>query len=477
MSYNNWEPVIGLEIHAQLKTVSKMFSSDSTEFGQGDNKCVSPVSLGLPGALPVVNKEAIALSIRMGLAMRCKIRQTSVFARKNYFYPDLPKGYQISQFDKPLCEGGVVEYFLDGKKKQVNVTRAHLEEDSGKSTHRGQHTLINLNRAGVPLLEIVSEPDMRSPKEAAGYARAIHQMLRYLEICDGNLEEGSMRCDCNVSVRQKGDRDLRVKTELKNINSFRFIEKAVDYEIRRQIDSYERGVEVVQETRLYDSIKNQTSPMRKKEQANDYRYFPDPDLLPLVVESCWMEKIAQRLPEGPVEKVLRFQSEYKLPEYDSLVLTQDKECAEYYEEVVKNSHNPKASSNWVMGELMRELKESKKSFCQSPISPVHLAELICLVDKKVISGKMAKDLFIKMWSTGESPRILVKKEGMEQITDESTVEKIVAEVVAKNPTQVKQYKGGKNKLFVFFVGQVMKATRGQAQPELVNRLLKQKLEE
>ena len=393
MPYDNWEPVIGLEIHAQLQTASKMFSNDPNQFGAGDNECISPLSLGMPGALPVINKEAISLSMKMGLALKCEVRKTSVFSRKSYFYPDLPKGYQISQFDKPLCEKGSVDYILNGKERRVEVIRAHVEEDAGKSIHHGDCTLLNFNRAGVPLLEIVSAPDMHSSEEAAEYARTIRRILRYLEVCDGDLEKGSMRCDCNVSVRKKGESELRTRVELKNINSFRFIEKAIDYEVKRQIDQYESGGKIYQETRLYDSLKNKTSSMRKKEEAHDYRYFPDPDLLPLIVDDSWLEQVRSSLPELPMERAARFQSEYKLPEYDALILTEERGCAEYYESVAKASNNPKSSSNWVMSELMRELNESKKNISESPIAPERLAELICLVDKKTISGKMAKAVF------------------------------------------------------------------------------------
>ena len=429
----------------------------------------------MPGALPVVNKKAVELSIKTGLALNCKIKKVSVFARKNYFYPDLPKGYQISQFDKPLCEEGFVEYLLKGEKKKVGITRAHMEEDAGKSIHHGEHTLINLNRAGVPLLEVVSEPDMGSPEEAAEYARMVRQILRYLKVCDGNLEEGSMRCDCNVSVRKKNEKGLRTRTELKNINSFRFIEKAIDYEIQRQIDCYESGEEVVQETRLYDSTKNKTFAMRKKEEAYDYRYFPEPDLLPVVVEDSWIHEVRQSLPELPLLRCERFQSDYQLPEYDALILTQEPECADYYEAVAQVSGNPKASSNWIMSELMRELNESKRDISDSPISSENLGELIQLVDKKVISGKMAKEVFSDMWLEGKSPGVIVKEKGLVQITDESVIEKIVEEVIDQSPGQVKQYLGGKDKLMGFFVGQVMKKTKGQAHPETVNQIIRNKL--
>jgi aspartyl-tRNA(Asn)/glutamyl-tRNA(Gln) amidotransferase subunit B len=358
MSYGNWEPVIGLEIHAQLLVDSKMFSGDPATYGGGDNEHTSPVSLGMPGALPVVNKKAIEHSIKVGLALNCTISPKSVFARKNYFYPDLPKGYQISQYDKPLCEKGYLDIFVDGEKRRIGITRAHMEEDAGKSTHHGDYSLINLNRAGVPLLEIVSEPDIKGPAEAAEYARTVRSILQYLGVCDGNLEEGSLRCDCNVSVRKKGETKLNTRTEIKNVNSFRFVEKAIDYEIQRQIDCYETGERIVQETRLYDSTKNRTYSMRSKEEAHDYRYFPDPDLLPVTFDLKWVEQLKANLPELPLALAARFQADYKLPEYDAFVLVQDRGIGEYFEKVAKLSGNPKASSNWVMTELMRELKES-----------------------------------------------------------------------------------------------------------------------
>lgn len=475
MSYGNWEAVIGLEIHAQLQTQSKMFSPDSASFGGGDNEHIHPVSLGLPGALPVINKEAVAYSILTGLALNCRIRQRSVFARKNYFYPDLPKGYQISQYDEPLCEEGRVEYLLKGELKAVRIERAHMEEDAGKSIHSGQYTSINLNRAGVPLLEIVSGPDMRTPEEAAEYARSVRKILRYVGVCDGNLEEGSMRCDCNVSVRKKGEDKLGTKVELKNINSFRFIEKALEYEIQRQIDAIELGETIVQETRLYDSVKGRTFAMRSKEEAHDYRYFPDPDLLPLIVDSQWIENLKAKLPELPLERAKRFQKDYGIPEYDANVLTQERVLADYYEQVAEKSGNAKAASNWIMVELLRELNEAKKDIADSPISAQSLAALIELIDKKVISGKMAKEVFLEMWKTGGAPQSIVKSKGMEQITDESAIEKIIDEILQNNQEQVEQYRSGKQKIYGFFVGQIMKASRGQANPEIVNKLLLSKL--
>jgi aspartyl-tRNA(Asn)/glutamyl-tRNA(Gln) amidotransferase subunit B len=475
MSFHNWEAVIGLEIHAQLKTKSKMFCSDSTEFGQGDNDNTSPVSLGMPGALPVVNQEAINLSIKTGLALGCEIRNKSVFSRKNYYYADLPKGYQISQYDKPLCEHGKVEFLLNDKKYTVGVTRAHMEEDAGKSIHHGDYSLINLNRAGIPLLEIVSEPDMRTPQEAAEYARTVRRILRYLDVCDGNLEEGSLRCDCNVSIREKGEVKLGTKVEIKNINSFRFVEKAIEFEIKRQITMKENGETIHQETRLYDHVKNVTQAMRSKEEAHDYRYFPDPDLLPTYVSNEDIQNLKSSLPELPLAKAERFQNEMGLPDYDSFVLTQEKEMAEYFEKVAKLSGNPKLSSNWIMGEVLRVLKESKLEFYQCPISVDNLAKLILLIDKNTISGKIAKTVFSEMWVNNQDPYEIIENKGLSQITDEKAIEKLIDDVLISNPNQLEQYRSGKEKLFGFFVGQAMKVSKGQASPDLLNKILKQKL--
>lgn len=475
MSYGDWEAVIGLEVHAQLLTESKVFSPDSTHFGGGDNEHTHPISLGMPGTLPVINKRAVEYSVKTGMALNCEIRQDSVFARKNYFYPDLPKGYQISQYDLPICYHGHVDYFLDDQIKRVSIERAHMEEDAGKSQHQGDYSLINLNRAGVPLLEIVSGPDMRTPQEAAEYARTIRRILRYLGVCDGNLEEGSMRCDCNVSVRKKGAPKFGTKVELKNINSFRFVEKAIEYEIQRQIDAIESGEKIIQETRLYDSAKNRTFSMRAKEEAHDYRYFPDPDLLPMHLEDSWLKKIRESLPELPLARAQRFQSEFQLPAYDSFVLTTEKAVADFFEEAAAASKNPKAASNWVMGDLLRELNEAKLDVEKSPVSPKDLGALIAMIDSKQISGKMAKDVFLEMWKTSKSPQELVKSMGMSQITDSSAIEKIVDDVMAANAQAVTDYRGGKVKLFGFFVGAVMKASKGQANPEMVNQLLQSKL--
>lgn len=475
MSYNDWEAVIGLEIHAQLLTDSKMFSSDAAAYGGGDNEHVHPVSLGLPGALPTINKKAVDYSIRTGLALGCRIRKRSVFARKNYFYPDLPKGYQISQHDEPLCEDGLVEYHLDGEYKKVRIERAHMEEDAGKSQHQGDYSLINLNRAGVPLLEIVSRPDMRSPQEAAEYARTVRKILRYLGVCDGNLEEGSMRCDCNVSVRKRGAEKFGTRTELKNINSFRFVEKAIEYEIHRQIDALESGETISQETRLYDPTKNRTFSMRSKEEAHDYRYFPEPDLLPVIIDESRLQQIKDELPELPLARAQRFISEFQLPEYDAFVLTQERPIADYYEKTAQLSQNPKAASNWIMTELLRQLNEEKLEVGASPIPPEHLAEMISMIDKKEISGKMAKQVFAEMWKSRKDPKAVVKDQGLSQITDTSAIEKIVDTVMERNASSVEQFRAGKQKLFGFFVGQVMKESKGQANPEMVNQILNRKL--
>ena len=472
---SDWEAVIGLEVHAQLNTKSKMFSPDSTRFGAGDNDNIHPISLALPGTLPRVNHSAIEASIKMGLALNCNIRNISVFSRKNYFYPDLPKGYQISQFDEPLCENGYVDFFVGEEKKRIGITRAHMEEDAGKSTHHGEYTLINLNRAGIPLLEIVSEPEIKTSKEAAEYAKTIRSILRYLDVCDGNMEEGSLRCDCNVSVMKVGAKEFGTKVELKNINSFRFVEKAIDYEIQRQIDCLESGEEIIQETRLYDSTKNKTFAMRKKEQAHDYRYFPDPDLLPVEVKEEWINEIKSKLPELPGQRAARFQADYSLPEYDSLVLTQEKAVADYYEQAAKISNSPKAASNWIMTELMRELKEAKVEIENSPISAMHMGELVGLVEGKTLSGKMAKAVFAEMWKTGKDPKSIVADKGMSQITDPKKIAEIAKKIIAENTAQHEQYKSGKDKLFGFFVGQMMKASKGQASPEVVNKVLKELL--
>jgi aspartyl-tRNA(Asn)/glutamyl-tRNA(Gln) amidotransferase subunit B len=475
MSYRGYEAVIGLEIHAQLKTKSKMFCSDSTTFDAGDNENTSPVSVGMPGTLPVVNKLAIELSIKTGLALGCEIRKKSVFSRKNYFYPDLPKGYQVSQYDEPLCEHGKISFKVGDQLKTVSITRAHMEEDAGKSIHHGEFTLINYNRAGVPLLEIVSGPDIRSPQEAAEYAKTIRQILRYLDVCDGNLEEGSLRCDCNVSVRKIGDTKLGTRTETKNVNSFRFVEKAIEFEIDRQIDAIEAGEKIIQETRLYDPDKNRTVSMRTKEDAQDYRYFPEPDLLPVMVTAEMIETFRASLPELPSARLTRFVEKLGLPEYDAGVLTAEKELADYFELVGKTCGNFKAASNWVMTDLLRELNNAQKNIVDSPIRPEQLGKLVALIEGGTISGKIGKTVFVEMWASGKDPEVVVKEKNLVQISDSSAIEKIIDEVLAANQQQVADYRGGRTKLFGFFVGAAMKASKGQANPDMVNQILTEKL--
>jgi len=475
MALVEYEAVIGLEIHAQLSTNSKLFSMSATDFGQGDNENVSPVCVGMPGTLPVLNVKAVEFAVKAGLSLNSKICQRSIFERKNYFYPDLPKGYQISQFEKPICEGGHVEFYVNEKKKRINLVRAHLEEDAGKLLHHGEYSLINFNRAGVPLLEIVSCPEMHSPQEAAEYARTVRKILRYIKVCDGNLEEGSLRCDCNISVRPKGVKELSTRVEIKNINSFRFIEKALQYEIDRQIDCVENGREVIAETRLYDVDKNRTVTMRKKEEAQDYRYFPDPDILPLIVEQKFIEKIRSQLPELPIARAERLQSQYKLSFYDAWMLTQEKEMADYFEQVSEKSGNAKAAANWINSELLRELKNNNVNVENSPLSAQALAQLIKLIDKKTISGKIAKVVFLEMWARGQSPQTIIKAKGLVQISDEKKIEEFVDQVISEFPDQAKQVQSGKTKVLGFFVGKIMKITEGKANPDLVNRLLKKKL--
>ena len=472
---SNWDVTIGLEIHAQLQTQSKIFASDSAGFSKNSNENVSEITMGYPGTLPAVNSKAIEYSIKIGLALNCKIKNTSIFARKHYFYPDLPKGYQISQFELPLCEEGHINFLLDGESKRIGIERAHIEEDAGKSSHRGGYSLIDYNRAGVPLLEIVSKPDMTTAKEAAEYARTIRSILRYLEVCDGNLEEGSMRCDCNVSLKPKGHKKLGTKVEIKNINSFRFIEKALDYEIQRQASLLEVGEQIHQETRLYDSTKNKTFSMRSKEDAMDYRYFPDPDLLPLEVTEEQINKIKEALPELPIEKMERFQKDYGLPKYDSAVLTVDKVLANFFELAVQASKNAKATSNWIMGDFFKNLKESNMTVEEVRFSPEDLGLMIRLIDRGDISGKMGKTVFSEMWKTGDSPKKIVESKGLSQISDPEKIKVIVDKVVSSHQDQLKQYQAGKNKLFGFFVGQIMKESRGRVNPEIVNKFLMERL--
>jgi aspartyl-tRNA(Asn)/glutamyl-tRNA(Gln) amidotransferase subunit B len=475
-----WESVIGLEIHAQLATKSKIFSGAATAYGAQPNTQACAVDLGLPGILPVLNCEAVRMAVKFGLAIGARVAPFSVFARKNYFYPDLPKGYQISQYDLPVVSAGHLTISVDGIEKTVGVTRAHLEEDAGKSLHEDFHgfTGIDLNRAGTPLLEIVSEPDLRSAKEAVAYMKKLHALVRYLEICDGNMQEGSFRCDANVSVRRKGQEKFGTRAEIKNLNSFRFVERAINYEIERQIEILESGGQVVQETRLYDAAKDETRSMRSKEEANDYRYFPDPDLLPLEISSDFIEEVRKNLPELPDEKRDRFKSQYGLNDYDATVLTATRELADYYEAVVAESggSDPKLCANWVMGELSGALNKAGLEIEKCPVESSRLAGLIRRIADETISGKLAKQVFETLWESGETADAIIEKQGLKQITDAGAIEKIIDEIIAANPEQLAQYRAGKDKLFGFFVGQVMKATQGKANPQQLNDLLKKKLQ-
>ena len=474
----NWETVIGLEIHAQLNTKSKIFSSASTEYGAKPNSQACAVDLGLPGVLPVLNKEVVSKAIKFGLAVKAKINQRNIFDRKNYFYPDLPKGYQISQLDWPIVGEGQIEISVDNNTKVIGVTRAHLEEDAGKSIHDlyDEYTAVDLNRAGTPLLEIVSEPDMRSAKEAVSYAKKIHELVQYLDICDGNMQEGSFRCDANVSIRPAGDNKLGTRAELKNINSFKFLERAINLEVDRQQDILEDGGEIVQETRLYDSIKNETRSMRSKEEANDYRYFPDPDLLPVEISDELMSQIMTELPELPSEKKARYISEFELSEYDAGVLTSQKSLADYFEKAVSISNtNVKLCANWIMGDLLAALNKEQIDITNSPICAEDLSLLVSRIDDDTISGKIAKDVFKSMWNGEGSADEVIKEKGLKQITDSSEIESIIDSIIAANAPQVEQFKSGNEKIIGFFVGQAMKATGGKANPKQVNELLRKKL--
>ena len=477
LTFRGYQAVIGIEVHVQLKTDSKIFCSDGTQFDSSDNENTSPVSVGMPGTLPVLNTKAVDYAVKTGLALGCRIRQKSVFSRKNYFYPDLPKGYQISQYDEPICEKGSVEFEVNGQTKKVGITRAHLEEDAGKSTHFGQYTLLNYNRAGIPLLEIVSEPEIHSPQEAAEYCRTIRSIVRYLDVCDGNLEEGSLRCDCNVSVRKIGESKFGTKVELKNINSFRFVEKAIEYEIHRQIDAIENSEKIVQETRLYDADKNRTYTMRTKEDAQDYRYFPDPDLLPVIVTDEKLKQIKSSLPELPLIRAKRFSQKYELSMHDALILTEEKDLADFFETAGHKCSNHKAVCNWILSELLRELNDHKLNITQSKISTDQLAELILLVDKGTISGKIAKTVFKDIWDTGKNPEKIIQEKGLVQVSDPNEIAKIVDQVIQTNPDQVAEYKSGKTKVMAFFIGAIMKASKGKANPALVNDILIKKLNE
>ncbi|MCI0401570.1 MAG: Asp-tRNA(Asn)/Glu-tRNA(Gln) amidotransferase subunit GatB [Gammaproteobacteria bacterium] len=475
----DWEPVIGLEIHVQLATKSKIFSGASTRYGAEANTQACDVDVGLPGVLPVLNEEAVRMAIKLGLAIDATIARRSVFARKNYFYPDLPKGYQISQYELPIVSRGYVEIQADGEEpKIIGVTRAHLEEDAGKSVHEGFASMsgIDLNRAGTPLLEIVSEPDMRSAKEAIAYMKTIHTLVRYLEISDANMQEGSFRCDANVSVRPKGATAFGTRAELKNLNSFRFVERAINYELQRQIDMLEAGERILQETRLYDANKNETRSMRGKEEANDYRYFPDPDLLPLELDERYIESVRAELPELPRQKKLRFMADYDLSAYDAGVLSSSRELADFYEATVRASgSDPKLCANWVMGDLLGALNKEGKSITESPVSPTMVGALMARIADNTISGKIAKEVFEAMWrSEGDADAIIAAK-GLKQVTDTRAIERFIDEVLEENAEQLAQYRSGKEKLFGHFVGQILKKSRGKANPQQVNTLLRKKL--
>jgi len=473
-----WETVIGLEIHAQLNTKSKIFSAAATQFGAEPNSQACAVDLGLPGVLPVLNKEVVSKAVKFGLAVDAHINQRNVFDRKNYFYPDLPKGYQISQLDWPIVGEGEIEITLGDTTKVVGITRAHLEEDAGKSIHDlyDDYTAIDLNRAGTPLLEIVSDPDMRSAKEAVAYAKKIHALVQYLEICDGNMQEGSFRCDANVSIRPMGQEKLGTRAELKNINSFKFLERAINLEVERQQDILEEGGEVAQETRLYDAVKHETRSMRSKEEANDYRYFPDPDLLPVEISDELMAQIKQELPELPQEKKARFITEFGLSEYDADVLTSQKPMADYFEKmIVNNTNHAKLCANWIMGELSASLNKHQLELVDAPITADDLSLLVNRIGDDTISGKIAKDVFKAMWDGEGSADEIIEAQGLKQMSDTGAIEAIVDEIIANNAPQVAQFKSGNEKILGFFVGQAMKATQGKANPKLLNEMLRKKL--
>ncbi|ODS41149.1 MAG: aspartyl/glutamyl-tRNA amidotransferase subunit B [Candidatus Altiarchaeales archaeon WOR_SM1_79] len=479
IDYLKYQPIIGLEVHAQLLTQSKIFCNCSTKFGAKENTQVCPICLGMPGVLPVLNRKAVEFAIKMGLATQCQISSHSVFARKNYFYPDLPKGYQISQYDAPLCYDGYIEIDIDNEIKKVGIVRIHLEEDAGKSIHaeawvKKDETLVDLNRCGVPLIEIVSKPDIRSPREAYCYLSILRQLLLYLEICDGNMEEGSLRCDANVSVRPIGSKEFGVKTELKNMNSFHAIEKALTYEIDRQIQIIENAGTVQQETLFWDTNKNMAMPMRSKEESHDYRYFPEPDLVMVNVNQSWVDKISAQMPELPLQRRNRFIYQYNIPKYDAHVLTENKAIADYYEQIVRSVSNPKLASNWVMGEILREMKEQKEPG-KFPIPSIALAELLNLIIDGTISGIIAKTIFNEMVTQGKSATTILKEKKLTQISDKDWLKDIISKVIDNNLEEVARYKAGKIKLFSYFMGQVMRVTQGKANPHLVTELLQEKL--
>ena len=478
----NYEAVIGLEVHAQLLTDTKIFCGCRASYGDEPNTNVCPVCLGMPGALPVLSREALEFAILAAIALECKVNSRSIFARKNYFYPDLPKGYQISQFDEPLAVDGRLEIELEnGEKKTVRINRLHMEEDAGKNLHEGfndsaRFSYIDMNRCGIPLIEIVSEPDIRTPEEASVYLQEIRKILRYIGVCDGNMEEGSLRCDANMSIRPVGTQPLGVKTEVKNMNSFRSVRNAIAFEIDRQIKLLNDGGRITQETRLWNQASNKTIAMRSKEQSHDYRYFPEPDLTPVLIDSTVIETIKSRLPEMPKEKKDRFVKDYQIPRYNAQVLTESKALADYFETACKHGGNPAGISNWILSELLRELKQNKIEIEDCPIKPEYISELVVLIEKGTISGKMGKDVFARMYNTCASPSAIVEEQGMVQVKDEGQIADVINKVLEENPDQVKAWVDGREQLFGFFVGQIMKASRGKANPGMVNSLLKQKLE-
>ena len=475
-----YEPVIGLEVHVQLATATKIFCGCPAEFGAEPNSNVCPVCLGLPGALPVLNRAAVDLALKAALALNCRVPPVSRFARKNYFYPDLPKGYQISQYEQPLAEGGWVEIPVDGAAKRIGITRVHMEDDAGKSIHDGfrdsdRYTYVDLNRSGTPLIEIVSEPDLRSSQEAYDFLTELKQTLQFLDVSTCDMEKGHLRCDANVSVRLKGAAQFGIKAEVKNLNSFRFLKLALDHEIARQVAILESGGTVMQETRLFNPDTGETAGMRSKEQAHDYRYFPEPDLAPLRVAGAWLEEIRAGMPELPARKRARFMESYGLSEYDAGVLTASRALAEYYERVAAACGEPKTAANWVMGDLAGALNAEGRAIAESPVTPERLGELLALIGKGEISGKIAKEVFAKMFATGEAAQVIIEREGLQQISDTAALEKLIDAVLEQNTRQVEQYKGGKTTVLGFLVGQVMKASRGQANPAAVNELLKKRL--
>jgi aspartyl-tRNA(Asn)/glutamyl-tRNA(Gln) amidotransferase subunit B len=475
---NKYEAVIGLEVHAQLLTETKAFCSCSTKFGSSPNSNVCPVCLGHPGVLPVLNKKVVEFTVLMGLATNCTINKHSIFARKNYFYPDLPKGYQISQYEEPICENGFIEVVGSDKSlKKIRIKRIHMEEDAGKSIHdQSGYTLVDVNRCGVPLIEIVTEPDINTPEEAYQYLVKIKQIVQYLGICDGNMEEGSLRCDANVSVRLKGENKLGTKTEIKNLNSFKNVERALNFEIERQISLIEDGEEIIQQTLLWDADLNEAFPMRSKEEAHDYRYFPDPDLLPVVVDEKWIELISASMPELPETKFKRFLTQYSLPEYDAEILTQQKSIADYFEQVCTITQDFKSASNWIMTDVLGYINEHKIEIEEFPVSAENLGRLINLISNGTISSKIAKEVFSIMIQSNQNPEIIVKEKNLVQISDEGELVKIIQSVLTKNQNQIEEYLSGKDKVLGFFVGQIMKETKGKANPQLVNQLLKTELE-